>query len=130
MYGGSLKRLEEFQDNLMRPLETSANMDGLAAGIKHGQAGRCLTDLEAYIPSVEVDFNSAIRDLHDLNFLLLQELSNKKDASTWDIMDLLRLDDAIVEALGMTDLQPDVSQLIPKVERDHPLRHWTFFFVT
>ncbi|GKF34945.1 hypothetical protein Tco_0108145, partial [Tanacetum coccineum] len=51
----------------------------------------CLTDLEAYIPSVEDDFNSVIRDLRDLNFPLLQELSDKKDASTWDIMDLLRL---------------------------------------
>ncbi|GKF71852.1 hypothetical protein Tco_0207966, partial [Tanacetum coccineum] len=72
----------------------------------------CLTDLEAYIPSAEDDFNSAIRDLRDLNFSLLQELSNKKDATTWDIMDLLRLDDAMAEALGMTDLQPDVNQLM------------------
>ncbi|GJW80204.1 hypothetical protein Tco_0144179 [Tanacetum coccineum] len=86
--------------------------EGLAAGIEHGQAGRCLTDLEAYIPSTEADFNSAIRDLRDRNFPLLQELSNKKDASTWDIMDLLRLDDAVAETLGLTDLQPDVSQLM------------------
>ncbi|GKG43237.1 hypothetical protein Tco_0479921, partial [Tanacetum coccineum] len=43
-----------------------------------------------------------------LNFPLLHELSNKKDASTWDIMDLLCLDDAVAEALGMTDLQPDI----------------------
>ncbi|GJW39360.1 hypothetical protein Tco_0065205 [Tanacetum coccineum] len=60
-----------------------------------------LTDLEAYIPSAEDDFNSAIRDLRDLNFPLLQELSNNKDASTWDIMDLLRLDDAVAETLGV-----------------------------
>ncbi|GJY90052.1 hypothetical protein Tco_0505248 [Tanacetum coccineum] len=53
--------------------------EGLAAGIEHGQAGRCLTDLEAYIPSAEDDFNSAIRDLR------------------------------------MTDLQPDVSQLMVPV---------------
>ncbi|GJU98515.1 hypothetical protein Tco_1327786 [Tanacetum coccineum] len=33
--------------------------DGLAASIEHGQAGRCLTDLEAYIPSAEDDFNFA-----------------------------------------------------------------------
>ncbi|GJU10558.1 hypothetical protein Tco_1132954 [Tanacetum coccineum] len=124
MYEGSLKRLEEFQDNLMRPLKTrlaeidadftrccmrfqesfhphllnvvymealghafsraieKGMQEGLAAGIEHGQAGRCLTDLEAYIPSAEFDFNSAVRDLRDLNFPLLQELSNKKDAST------------------------------------------------
>ncbi|GKD30619.1 hypothetical protein Tco_1241397, partial [Tanacetum coccineum] len=89
--------------------------EGLAAGIEHGQAGICLTDLEAYILSTEVDFNSDVRDLRDLNFPLLQELFNKKDASTWDIMDLLRLDDAMAEALGMTDLQPDVSQLMVPV---------------
>ncbi|GKB56148.1 hypothetical protein Tco_0912334 [Tanacetum coccineum] len=89
--------------------------EGLAAGIEHGQAGRCLTDLEAYIPSAEDDFNSAIRELRDLNFPLLQELSNKKDASTWDIMDLLRLDDAVAKTLGMTDLQPDASQLMVPV---------------
>ncbi|GJW26890.1 hypothetical protein Tco_0040701 [Tanacetum coccineum] len=75
--------------------------EGLLHRIEHGQAGRCLTDLEAYIPSAEDDFNSAIRDLRDLNFPLLQELSDKKDASTWDIMDLLRLDDAVAETLGI-----------------------------
>ncbi|GKG42074.1 hypothetical protein Tco_0473825, partial [Tanacetum coccineum] len=73
--------------------------EGLAARIEHGQAGRCLTNLEAYIPSAKVDFNSVVRDLPGLNFLLLHELSNKKDASTWDVMDLLRLDDAVAEAL-------------------------------
>ncbi|GJZ04260.1 gypsy type transposase [Tanacetum coccineum] len=177
MYEGSMKRLEEFQDDLMRPLETrlaeidadftrccmrfqesfhphllnvvvgrrwllthemrllmakclnlteymealghafgrateKGMQEGLTAGIEHGQAGTCLTDLKAYIPSAKVDFNSAVRDLRDLNFPLLQELFNKKDASTWDVMDLLSLDDAVAEALGMTDLQPDVSQLM------------------
>ncbi|GJW90599.1 hypothetical protein Tco_0168152 [Tanacetum coccineum] len=148
MYEGSLKQLEEFQDDLMRPLKTrlaeidadftrccmrfqesfhphllnivagrrwllthgmkllvvkclnsteymealghsfgcaieKGMQEGLAVGIEHGQAGRCLTDLEAYIPSAEADFNSAIRDLRDLNFPLLQELSNKKDLIGW-----------------------------------------------
>ncbi|GJZ92525.1 hypothetical protein Tco_0664590 [Tanacetum coccineum] len=180
MYEGLLKRLEEYQDELMEPLRTrlaeidtdftrccmrfqenfhphllnviagrrwllthgmkllmvkclnsneymealghafgraieKGMQEGLAAGIEHGQAGRCLTDLEAYIPSAEDDFNSAIRELRDLNFPLLQELSTKKDASTWDIMDLLRLDDAVAETLGMTDLQPDASQLMVPV---------------
>ncbi|GKA68088.1 hypothetical protein Tco_0768005 [Tanacetum coccineum] len=76
------------------------NKEVWAAGIKHGQTGRCLTNLEAYIPSAKDDFNSAVCDLLGLNFPLLQELSNKKDASTWDVMDLLRLDDAVAEALG------------------------------
>ncbi|GJZ57221.1 hypothetical protein Tco_0612715 [Tanacetum coccineum] len=37
------------------------------------------------------------------------------DASIQDIMDLLRLDDAVAETLGMTDLQPDISQLMVPV---------------
>ncbi|GJU11269.1 hypothetical protein Tco_1133665 [Tanacetum coccineum] len=51
--------------------------EGLAAGIEHGQAGRCLTDLEAYIPSAEVDFNSAVRDLRD--FQLMVPVHHKQD---------------------------------------------------
>ncbi|GJV11305.1 hypothetical protein Tco_1352846 [Tanacetum coccineum] len=91
--------------------------EGLAAGIEHGQAGRCLTDLEAYIPSAEDDFNSAIRDLRDLNFPLLQELSDKKDASTWDIMDLLRLDDepGLVRCFGY---MPSAARVVEKMERN------------
>ncbi|GKF91112.1 hypothetical protein Tco_0274813, partial [Tanacetum coccineum] len=65
------------------------------------------------------DFNSAIRDLRDLDFSLLKELSDKKDASTWDVIDLLRLDDTIAETLGMTDLQPDVNQLMVPVHHKH-----------
>ncbi|GKB84393.1 hypothetical protein Tco_0956665 [Tanacetum coccineum] len=196
LYEGSMKQLEEFQDNLMRPLETrlaeidadftrccmrfqesfhphllnaiagrrwllthgmklliakclnstkyiealknafgraieKGMQEGLAAGIEHGQAGRCLTDLEAYIPSAEVDFNSAVYDLRGLNFPLLQELSNKKDASTWDVMDLLRLDDGVAEALGMTDLQPDVNQLMVPVhhKQDRVVIRSQAFFV-
>ncbi|GJU67623.1 hypothetical protein Tco_1253882 [Tanacetum coccineum] len=134
MYEGLLKQLEEYQDNLMGPLRTrlaeidadftrmkllvvkclnsneymealghafgraieKGMQEGLAAGIEHGQAGRCLTDLEAYIPSAEDDFNSAIRGT---------------------LIDLLRLDPPNVrgETLGMTDLQPDASQLMVPV---------------
>ncbi|GJX87057.1 gypsy type transposase [Tanacetum coccineum] len=153
-YERSMKLLEGFQDNFMRPLETrlaeidadftrccmrfqesfhqhllnalgnafsraieKGMQEGLAAGIEHEQAGRCLTDLEAYIPFAEDDFNSAVSNLRGLNFSLLQEISNKKDASTWDIMDLLRLDDVVAKALGMTDLQPDVNQLMVPVHQ-------------
>ncbi|GJY50892.1 hypothetical protein Tco_0441739 [Tanacetum coccineum] len=55
--------------------------EGLAAGIEHGRAGRCLTDLEAYIPSAEDDFNSAIRDLLILNFSHPTRTFHKKDAA-------------------------------------------------
>ncbi|GJZ28596.1 hypothetical protein Tco_0573243 [Tanacetum coccineum] len=91
----STEYMEALGNAFGRAIEKRMQED-LAAGIEHGQAGRCLTDLEAYIPSAE-------------------ELSNKKDASTWDVMDLLRLDDVVAEALGMTDLQPDVNQLMVPV---------------
>ncbi|GKB48527.1 hypothetical protein Tco_0899280, partial [Tanacetum coccineum] len=91
--------------------------EGLAAGIEHGHAGRCLNDLETYNPSAEADFNSAIQNLRGLDFPLFQELSAKKDASIWDVMNLLRLDDAVAKVLGMTNLQPDVSQLMVLVCR-------------
>ncbi|GKD95457.1 hypothetical protein Tco_1379354, partial [Tanacetum coccineum] len=148
-YEGSMKQLEEFQDNLMKPLEArlveidadftsvllmakclnsteymkalgnafgraieKGMQEGLAVGIEHGQAGRCLSDLKAYNPSTEADFNFFVRDLRGLYFLLLRELFAKKDASTWDVMDLFRLDDVVAEVLGMTDLQPDMGQLM------------------
>ncbi|GKA93324.1 hypothetical protein Tco_0815310 [Tanacetum coccineum] len=82
--------------------------EGLAAGIEHEKVGRCLSDLEAYNLSAEADFNSAVHDLCGLDFLLLRELSAKKDASTWDVMDLLRLDDAVAE----TSTEPLVTALI------------------
>ncbi|GJY07289.1 hypothetical protein Tco_0374343 [Tanacetum coccineum] len=149
-YEESMKQLEEFHDNLMKPLEARlAEIDddftrccmhfqdsfhphllnviagrrwllahGNAGGFSRcGQAGRCLNDLEAYNPSAEDDFNSSIQALRSLDFPLLQELSAKKDANTLDVMDLLRLDDAVAEVLGMTGLQPYVSQLMVLVCR-------------
>ncbi|GJW41832.1 hypothetical protein Tco_0070631 [Tanacetum coccineum] len=56
--------------------------EGLATGIEHGQAGRFLSDLEAYNPSAEANFNFVVRDLRGLDFSLLWDLSAKKDAST------------------------------------------------
>ncbi|GKD48150.1 hypothetical protein Tco_1277126 [Tanacetum coccineum] len=153
LYDENMKRLEEFQDNLMRPLETRlAEIDvdftrcymrfqesfhlhllNVVAGrrwlLTHGMKllmAKCLNSTEymealgnafgSYIPSVKDDFNSAVCDLRGLNFPLLHELSTKKDANTWDVMDLLRLDDAVAEALEMTDLQPDMNQLMALIE--------------
>ncbi|GKE24497.1 hypothetical protein Tco_1436009, partial [Tanacetum coccineum] len=150
-YEGSMKQLEEFQDNLMKPLEARLAeidadftrccmhfQDNFHPHLLNGIAGRrwllthgmkllmakCLNSTE-YMEALgnafgraiekgmqEADFNFAVRDLHGLDFSLLQELSAKKDASTWDVMDLLRLDDVVAKVLGMTDLQPDVGQLM------------------
>ncbi|GKC32342.1 hypothetical protein Tco_1039636, partial [Tanacetum coccineum] len=42
--------------------------EGLATGIEHGQAGRCLNDMEAYNPSAEDDSNSAVQALRSWSF--------------------------------------------------------------
>ncbi|GJY57215.1 hypothetical protein Tco_0456330 [Tanacetum coccineum] len=81
----STKYMEDLGNAFGRAIEKGMQ-EGLAAGIEHGQAGRYLSDLEAYNPSVEADFNSDVRDLRGLDFPLLRELFAKKDASTWDLM--------------------------------------------
>ncbi|GJZ85269.1 hypothetical protein Tco_0650608 [Tanacetum coccineum] len=52
--------------------------------------------------AAEVDYNSALQRLHEVDFPLLAELSYHKDASTADIMDLLRLESPLADAPGMT----------------------------
>ncbi|GJX78459.1 hypothetical protein Tco_0326608 [Tanacetum coccineum] len=137
-YEGSLKKLEEFQDNLMGPLRTrlaeidadftrhafgraikKGMQEGLAAGIEHGQADRCLTDLEAYIPSAEDDFNFAIHDLRDLNFPLIHELSNKKDASTQLMVNVHHKQDKVVIGSQALSVALDICHgRVEKMERN------------
>ncbi|GJS71815.1 hypothetical protein Tco_0704656 [Tanacetum coccineum] len=91
--------------------------DGLSAGIDHGKAGRSMADIVAYNPAAEADYNSALQRLREVDFPLLAELSSHKDASTVDIMDLLRLEDPLADAPRMSDLQPDVEQLTLPIHR-------------
>ncbi|GKB43922.1 hypothetical protein Tco_0888864 [Tanacetum coccineum] len=64
--------------------------DGLSVGIVHGKEGRSLADVAAY---------------------------NHADASVEDIMNLLRLEGPLVDAPGMSDLQPNVDQLMLHVHQ-------------
>ncbi|GJV35363.1 hypothetical protein Tco_1407840 [Tanacetum coccineum] len=66
--------------------------DGLAAGITHGQ-----------------------EEVQNVNFSLLAELQSNKDASVETVMDLLCLDEALAERLGLNDSQPHVDQLMVHV---------------
>ncbi|GJY81825.1 hypothetical protein Tco_0494576 [Tanacetum coccineum] len=91
--------------------------DGLAAGIEHGAHGRSLEDLVAYNPSAEEDYNAALQELRSVDFSLLAELKSHKDASVETIMNLLRLESPLVDAPGMSDLQPDVDQLMVPIHR-------------
>ncbi|GKF23719.1 hypothetical protein Tco_0076041, partial [Tanacetum coccineum] len=68
------------------------------AGIDHGREGRSLADIVAYNPSAEVDFNSFLQELREVDFPLLAELKSHKDASIEDIMNLLRLKGPLADA--------------------------------
>ncbi|GJW69046.1 hypothetical protein Tco_0123470, partial [Tanacetum coccineum] len=82
--------------------------DGLAAGIKHGVAGRNITDVAAYNPSAESDYVAAVNALQNVSFPLLAQLEAYKDASMADIMDLLPFSSAdvtVTTALATTFAQ-------------------------
>ncbi|GJV17201.1 hypothetical protein Tco_1362524 [Tanacetum coccineum] len=91
--------------------------DGLAAGIDHGRTGRSLADIVAYNPPVQVDFNSALQELCEVDFRLLADLKSHKDASIEDVMNLLRLESPLADAPGMDSLQPDIEQLKVPIHR-------------
>nr|GEY88834.1 hypothetical protein [Tanacetum cinerariifolium] len=86
--------------------------EGLYAGITHGVGGRTLTEVSAYNPSAEADYLSALQRLQSANFPLIAELKANKDASVEMIMNLLILEDALAEKLGLVESQPHVDQLM------------------
>nr|GEU33911.1 hypothetical protein [Tanacetum cinerariifolium] len=86
--------------------------EGLSAGITHGAEGRKLTDVATYNPSADADYLSALQCLQSVNFSLIAKLKMNKDASVETIMSLLRLEDALVERLGLVESQPHVDQLM------------------
>ncbi|GJT84525.1 RNA-directed DNA polymerase, eukaryota, reverse transcriptase zinc-binding domain protein [Tanacetum coccineum] len=110
------------KDGLVHELEATCfglrNQDGLSAGIDHGKAGRSLEDVAAYNPFAKGDYTSALHRLYKVDFPLLAELKSHKDASTADVMDLLRLEGPLADAPGMSDLQPNIEQL--KLPIYHP----------
>ncbi|GKD36257.1 hypothetical protein Tco_1251766 [Tanacetum coccineum] len=53
----------------------------------------------------------------EVDFPLLAKLKSHKDASTEDIMNVLRLEGALADAPGMNDLQPDIEQLKLPIHR-------------
>ncbi|GJR73887.1 hypothetical protein Tco_0086252 [Tanacetum coccineum] len=75
--------------------------DGLSAGIDHRKAGRSLTDVVAYNPAAEADYNSVLQRLCEVDFSLLAELKSHKDAMV----------------LGETSLSFALSITLSRVER-------------
>nr|GEW97046.1 hypothetical protein [Tanacetum cinerariifolium] len=86
--------------------------EGLSAGITHGAKGIKLADVAAYNPSAKADYLFALQRLQNVNFSLIAELKYNKDASVDTIMNLLRLDDALIERLGLTESQPHANQMM------------------
>nr|GEU82497.1 transposase (putative), gypsy type [Tanacetum cinerariifolium] len=84
----------------------------LSSGITHGAKGRKLADVAAYNPSAKADYLSALQRLQNVNFSLIAELKSNKDDSVDTIMNLLRLDDALAERMGLTESQPHANQLM------------------
>nr|GEW49110.1 putative transposase (putative), gypsy type [Tanacetum cinerariifolium] len=95
--------------------------EGLSAGITHG-VGRKLTDVAAYNPSAEADYLSALHRLQSVNFSLIAELKANKDASVETITNLLRLEDALAEKLGLVESQPHVDQLMVPIHHSSDQR--------
>ncbi|GJV04954.1 gypsy type transposase [Tanacetum coccineum] len=89
----------------------------LTARIEHGKQGRRLEELVAYNPSAEEDYDTALKELRAVEFSLLADLKSNKDASTEIIMNLLRLSDPLANLPRMSDLQPDVEQLMVHIYR-------------
>nr|GFA41108.1 hypothetical protein [Tanacetum cinerariifolium] len=75
------------------------------------RGGRSLADIVAYDPAAKPDYNSALHRFREVDFSLLADLSSHKDASVEDIINLLCLEGSLAEALGMSELQPDIEQL-------------------
>ncbi|GJX10892.1 hypothetical protein Tco_0200751 [Tanacetum coccineum] len=91
--------------------------DGVAAGIKHGRAGRSIEDVATFNPSAEGDYVAAINALQGVSFSLLSQLEAYKDSSMADIMDLLRLEGPAAETSEASQLQPSPDQLMIPIHR-------------
>ncbi|GKF08244.1 hypothetical protein Tco_0042468, partial [Tanacetum coccineum] len=109
-YLNSQEYLSALGATIIRAIEKEMQ-DGLSASIDHGKAGRSLEDVDAYNPSAEADYTSALQRLREVDLPLLSKLKSHKDASTADVMDLLHLEGHLADAPGMNDLQPNVKQL-------------------
>nr|GEV23894.1 hypothetical protein [Tanacetum cinerariifolium] len=128
-YEGFVSQLEKFQDEKLEECLNSTEylsalgaaitravekgmQEGLAAGITHGAEGRQLADVAAYNPYAKADYLSALQYLQNVNFSLIAELKSYKDASFDTIMNIFRLDEVLVERLGLTESQHHVNQLM------------------
>ncbi|GJY43967.1 hypothetical protein Tco_0432180 [Tanacetum coccineum] len=87
--------------------------EGLKYGVEHGKAGLELTAVEAYDLEADNKYVAALYNLKYLNYPLIDELEQLKDAPLDDIMASLYLDSDTGEDApqSICDLRPSSSQL-------------------
>ncbi|GJZ51227.1 hypothetical protein Tco_0605742, partial [Tanacetum coccineum] len=87
--------------------------EGLKYGVEHGKAGLELTAMEAYDPEADSKYVAALHDLKDLNYPLIDELEQLKDAPLDVIMASLYLDSDTGEDAPqfIRDIRSSSSQL-------------------
>ncbi|GJQ93517.1 hypothetical protein Tco_0004656 [Tanacetum coccineum] len=87
--------------------------EGLKYGVEHGKAGLELTAVEAYDLEADSKYVAALHDLKDLNYPLIVELEQLKDAPLDVIMAAIYLDSDTDEDAPqfIRDLCPSSSQL-------------------
>nr|GEV99874.1 transposase (putative), gypsy type [Tanacetum cinerariifolium] len=113
----SQEYLSALEEAIIRSIKKGMQ-DGLSVNIDRGKAVRKLADVVAYNPAAEANYNSTVQRLCEVDFSLHAELKSHKDASVEDIMNLLRLEGPLADALGISGLQPhreccsEVSALI------------------
>ncbi|GJW53655.1 hypothetical protein Tco_0097740 [Tanacetum coccineum] len=92
---------------------TKGISEGLKYGVEHGKAGLELTAVEAYDPEADNKYVAALHNLKDLNYPLIDELDQLKDAPLDVIMASLYLDSDTGEDTpqSIRDLRPSSSQL-------------------
>ncbi|GKG14073.1 hypothetical protein Tco_0351033, partial [Tanacetum coccineum] len=54
-------------------------------------------------PFADVDYTSALQQLQSVNFSLLAELKLNKDSSVETLMNILRLEETLLERLGLNE---------------------------
>ncbi|GJQ97170.1 hypothetical protein Tco_0008309 [Tanacetum coccineum] len=99
--------------NVVSARITKGMIEGLKYGVEHGKAGLELTVVEAYDPEANSKYVATIHDLKDLNYPLIDELEQLKDAHLDVIMASLYLDSDTGDDAPqfIRDLRPSSSQL-------------------
>ncbi|GJU50193.1 hypothetical protein Tco_1219748 [Tanacetum coccineum] len=85
--------------------------DGLRAGVDHGKAGRDLSVIESYDPSMKAKYINVVNALGTVDLSLLFELKSKKDASIVDLMDSFTYSKSLIGEAS-TSAAPAMSEPI------------------